>query len=320
MKYKDGDAWVNSPPEDELRKYEGFVYIITNLTSNKRYIGRKYFWSLQKVKGKKRRVRSESDWKTYWGSSLFLHEAIKNEGIDNFKREIVSYHRTRGQVNSAEVELQWEHDVIHSVTDQGDRTYYNESIGGKKYTTTPISEATKLKMKNACVGKSMYKDSYGNIVKLKMSHPDVINGLVVGVNSGVKRIHINNGIESKFILPDELDQYIMDGWSKGRLPLTVTNARVASDKAASTKRWMTNGDISVHVFPCDFDDYSGWGFRFGRTFAPTSKHRIKQLDMDGNFIQYFASNAEAKRKLGADASAVIHGRQISSKGFKWERG
>ena len=46
----------------------GFVYLITNLQNGRKYIGRKYFWQFRTPKGKKRKVKSESDWKKYYGS------------------------------------------------------------------------------------------------------------------------------------------------------------------------------------------------------------------------------------------------------------
>ena len=46
----------------------GFVYNITNNHTQRQYIGRKYFWQFRTPKGKKRKVKSESDWKKYYGS------------------------------------------------------------------------------------------------------------------------------------------------------------------------------------------------------------------------------------------------------------
>ena len=55
----------------------GFVYLITTPEGQK-YIGRKYFWSIRKARGKSRRQRSESDWKAYYGSSDILKAKIKD--------------------------------------------------------------------------------------------------------------------------------------------------------------------------------------------------------------------------------------------------
>ena len=53
-------------------------------------------------KGSKRRVTSESDWKRYYGSSAELKQDVKEYGRDNFRREIISLHNTKGWVNYEE--------------------------------------------------------------------------------------------------------------------------------------------------------------------------------------------------------------------------
>ena len=59
----------------------GFVYLITNKKTGRKYIGRKYFGKTRRVKkkGNKRRrvIRKDSDWRTYIGSSKLLQEHIE---------------------------------------------------------------------------------------------------------------------------------------------------------------------------------------------------------------------------------------------------
>ena len=70
--------------DDEIEGYASFVYIITNLENNKRYIGKKIFKSIrrQKVKGKtrKKKVEKESDWRKYFGSNLGLLKDLEELG------------------------------------------------------------------------------------------------------------------------------------------------------------------------------------------------------------------------------------------------
>ena len=80
----------------------GFVYLITNIQNNRKYIGRKYFWSFRTPKGKKRKVKSESDWKKYYGSCPELKEDIDRIGKNNFTRTIISLHKTGGKTNFEE--------------------------------------------------------------------------------------------------------------------------------------------------------------------------------------------------------------------------
>ena len=55
----------------------GFVYLLTNKETGKKYIGRKYFNSIRKVKGKRNRVRKESDWREYYSSSKIIKEEVE---------------------------------------------------------------------------------------------------------------------------------------------------------------------------------------------------------------------------------------------------
>ena len=59
----------------------GFVYCITNVVTGRKYIGRKYFWSFRKPRGKSRRVKSESDWKKYYGVLTNLIKNVKSQSI-----------------------------------------------------------------------------------------------------------------------------------------------------------------------------------------------------------------------------------------------
>ena len=89
--------------DDEIEGYASFVYMITNLETGKRYIGKKIFKSIrkQKVKGKTRRkkVTKDSDWKSYFGSNKLLQEDVERLGSDRFRREILKLCKTRGTLS-----------------------------------------------------------------------------------------------------------------------------------------------------------------------------------------------------------------------------
>ena len=112
---------------EDIEKYVGFVYIIVEVDTQRFYLGRKYFHQLRKTKGKSKRVRSESDWKKYYGSSKGLLQEIKKNGIGNYKRIILSLHTTKGDVNYEEVKQQFKRDVLER------DDYYNDNINGKWY-------------------------------------------------------------------------------------------------------------------------------------------------------------------------------------------
>lgn len=112
--------------DDDIGNSYGFVYVITNIKSGKKYIGRKYFYSKRKIKKlDKRRTTSKSDWKEYYGSSEDLLCEIVHQGKEKFTREIISLHKTKGDVNVNEVKEQFRRNVLE------DDTYINANINGK---------------------------------------------------------------------------------------------------------------------------------------------------------------------------------------------
>lgn len=103
---------------------EGFVYKITNLKTGTIYIGKKSLYSSVKKKIGVRekaatktrktfhRLRKESDWKKYYGSSKELQEDIVALGKDFFKREILELCCTKKYLSYAEVAWQIRLDVL----------------------------------------------------------------------------------------------------------------------------------------------------------------------------------------------------------------
>ena len=124
-----GETFTSS----DIGDYFGFVYNITNKSNQRQYIGRKYFWSFRKPKGKTRKVKSESDWKKYYGSCPELKEDIKKFGKENFKREIISLHVTLGKTNYEETKQLFLNGVLTESLDDGTPKYYNSNVLGRYY-------------------------------------------------------------------------------------------------------------------------------------------------------------------------------------------
>src|SRR5210317_2359535 len=108
-------------------EYEGFVYLITNLTTGQKYIGKKlakFKVTRPPLKGKKNKRRStkESDWKTYWGSSDHLNADVEELGEENFTREILHYCQSKGMLSYLEAKEQFDREVLLS------DDYYNGII------------------------------------------------------------------------------------------------------------------------------------------------------------------------------------------------
>jgi len=111
----------------------GYVYLITNLINNRKYIGKKLAkFSKTSVKTvtlknglkKKKKIRSkiDSDWMTYYGSSIELLKDVELLGKDNFTREILFYCNSKAECSYIEAREQFTRKVLES-TD-----YYNGQI------------------------------------------------------------------------------------------------------------------------------------------------------------------------------------------------
>lgn len=120
---------VDTLPEDCV----GFVYLITNITNNRKYIGKKLAkfskttYKVVKQKNgikKKKRIRSkiDSDWQEYYGSSPELSKDVELLGKDNFIREILHFCKSKSACSYLEAKEQFDRKVLESLD------YYNGHI------------------------------------------------------------------------------------------------------------------------------------------------------------------------------------------------
>lgn len=115
------------------KNMEGFVYLITNLTNNRKYIGKKHFWTRQKDKKTGRRKKKESDWKSYFGSCDELKEDVKSLGVDKFLREILYICPHKKSMSYYETYEQFKRNVLF------EDEYYNTNIEGKFFVSESIT-------------------------------------------------------------------------------------------------------------------------------------------------------------------------------------
>ena len=103
----------------------GFVYLITNVISGRKYIGKKLAkfaktsYKVVKLKNgakKKKKIRSkvDSDWRDYYGSNLELNVDVLKLGKENFTREILYYCTSKAQCSYIEAREQFTHKVLES--------------------------------------------------------------------------------------------------------------------------------------------------------------------------------------------------------------
>ncbi|CAB4138046.1 hypothetical protein UFOVP328_239 [uncultured Caudovirales phage] len=120
---------VEQLPEDCV----GFVYIITNKLTGRKYIGKKLAkfskttYKVVKLKNgnkKKKKIRSkiDSDWQLYYGSSPELSKDIEQLGTENFSREILYYCKSKSECSYIEAREQFARRVLES------DDYYNGHI------------------------------------------------------------------------------------------------------------------------------------------------------------------------------------------------
>ena len=111
----------------------GFVYLITNNSTGRKYIGKKLAkfskttYRVVKLKNgnkKRKKIRSkiESDWQLYYGSNTELNQDIERLGADNFTREILFYCTSKAACSYIEAREQFNHRVLES------DDYYNGQI------------------------------------------------------------------------------------------------------------------------------------------------------------------------------------------------
>jgi hypothetical protein len=112
---------IESLPEDCV----GFVYLITNKVSGRKYIGKKLAKfkkttyktvTLKNGKKKKKKIRGtiDSDWQTYYGSSVELSKDVETLGSENFTREILFYCKSKAECSYIEAREQFKHKVLES--------------------------------------------------------------------------------------------------------------------------------------------------------------------------------------------------------------
>ena len=114
-------------PFEEDGTHFGYVYLIENLITGKKYIGRKYFTAAgtKQIKGKRKKIRKESDWKSYFGSNETLKVEVAELGEHNFRRTILHLCKSKSECSYLETfEIFSRHALLNEL-------YYNDWVSAK---------------------------------------------------------------------------------------------------------------------------------------------------------------------------------------------
>jgi hypothetical protein len=109
-------------PFEEDGTHFGYVYLIENLITGRKYIGRKYFSKAgyKQVNGKRKKIRKTSDWEAYWGSNETLKTEVAELGEHNFRRTILYLCKSKSECAYWETfEIFTRHALLNTV-------YYND--------------------------------------------------------------------------------------------------------------------------------------------------------------------------------------------------
>lgn len=120
--------------EDVPEGAVGFIYLLENAQTGKKYIGKKLINSTRKKaltkkdkaegrRGKWKTVVTESNWLDYTSSSKEVNESIVNG--EEFSRNIIRFAFSKTELTYLEVKLQFVHEVLES------EDWYNNNINSR---------------------------------------------------------------------------------------------------------------------------------------------------------------------------------------------
>lgn len=188
-------------------------------------------------------------WTTYFTSSLYVHELIKKDGKDSFVYEI------RKCFNDITSAINWEKKVLKKIINRPNNI--NRNVFGSTFCDKP--------------------DINGDTPRLKLQ------------KCMSNRIWINNGVERKFVDPDNIPDGFQVGW------LSTSNTTEKKKKAHKGKVWVNNGTESKFVFPDNIPN----GYIMGRLYHVSSEH-IKKIQSERSKGKVFVNNGNIETRVYKD--------------------
>lgn len=250
----------------------GYIYKTTNLINGKKYIGQ-------------HRTNLDCLDPNYLGSGKLILEAIQKYGKENFLVEIIKWCEDDEDLNSSEIEIISLLDAVNS------NDYYSIAHGGLGHSCSPWNKGKTGTVSEKSLEAWRKCQHLPASDKQKKTLSSIRKNIIVSDETRDKlskaqknKICINNGLVNKYIIKENLNDYISMGWVKGKL---ITNRKESYDKFISTKYsvenenklhmwktnlskaflgrvWVCNCGRSKQVKPEEVDYYISNGWHKGR--------------------------------------------------------
>lgn len=150
--------WVGLEADPD--NYLGFIYLIEDLTTGQKYVGKKNYWvakpkavgcrSKSQDKGSPKWKPScwkESNWRVYKGSSKPLAKHMRDNRSNKYRYTILHHCRSKGVLSYTECREMYDRRVLESLLPNGEYEYFNLAIGAIKFRPKDhMSDETRLKM------------------------------------------------------------------------------------------------------------------------------------------------------------------------------
>lgn len=278
--------YKDQPVFELIEGFESFVYLIERLNVEVSldapiyYIGKKNFYSRRKEKGKT--VIYESDWQSYYGSSDELNADIKRYGVDNFKRTILHFCKTKGDSGYLEIYEQMTRNVLgyHN----GRKLYYNKNINSRYHTTPDIPYLAPLHI-------------YSNL--------ECVDGSTKG------KTWVNNKKVNKLVPAKDILKFVgNNGWVQGKIKPNINNSfyteHIKNDEYNIITLFKGRQYIHAHINDVDRLKLEGWveynQYQNSDVYYANNGVSVKQFDSYDNMINFV--NSSLYWQEGAEINTV----------------
>lgn len=229
----------------------GYVYLTTDLTNNKIYVGQH---------------KSEKFDESYLGSGQIIRAKIKKYGKENFSCEILEKCDTEQQLNDREI--YW----IKELNSRDLSVGYNIATGGtfgdSGYHLEMLGKHQSEKQKR--ITSEYWKThTWSEESRKKLSKSKIGNRNAAG---NIGYIHIfKDDVEIK-VKENELQSYLDDGWKRGHKPYSEETQRIKKERYKNST-YISKDGIIKNVVNDELDKYLNDGWEIGREHCSDSKRK-----------------------------------------------